>query len=405
MKFPHVWTRIAIVAFGVGLGPLVQLLATPLLARTFSPADFGQLALFTSVVSILTVVSCLRYEGAIQVVEDAHIDAIIWAALLVVGLTFVVGMVGLHLRVVQNSFESLYNLAGNITWVAIVAASAGTILVASNLTMRTNRYVKNALVRSGVSVLFVALALGVSGISLLHANAIAFAIVGVAALAFLWTNIGKFNVGETMQIAREYLKYPFLLAPTSLLDAVALTLPVLFISGSYGMDSTGHYAQIQRLIGAPMLFAGVVAGQLFAKRSGELFRAGQSSRPLLWKVVRNMTLLGLLVILAIAWFGEPICMLILGRAWRFDTQFLLLASVPLVVRSVISPVSTVFLTHNHTWVAVAWQVVYFSLSFAGLQYAASTMSFERFLLAYGFIELISYLSYLLLGHKVSTTKK
>jgi len=405
MKFPRAWTKISIVAFGVGLGPLIQLLATPLLARIFSPAEFGQLALFTSVVSILTVVSCLRYEGGIQVVEDAHVNSIIWAALMVVALTFTAGMVGLHLSVVQNSFESIYNLSSDITWVAIVAASAGVILMASNLTMRTNRYVKNAMLRSGTSVLFVAIALGARDISLLHANAIAFVIVGVAALAFLLVNIGSFSFRETIQMARDNLKYPFLLAPTSLLDAVALTLPVLYISGSYGMDSTGHYAQIQRLIGAPMLFAGVVAGQLFAKRSGELFRAGQSSRALLWQVVRNLALLGLAVILAIVWFGEPICMLILGHAWRFDTQFLLLASVPLVVRSVISPVSTVFLTHNHIWVAVVWQVVYFSLSFVILQYAASTMSFERFLFAYGLIELALYLIYLLLAHIVAARKK
>lgn len=404
MKLPHVWTKIAIVAFGVGLGPLVQLLATPLLARIFSPAEFGQLALFTSVVSILTVVSCLRYEGAIQVVEDAKVDSIIWTTLFIVAMTFLTGMVGLQLSIVQHSFESLYNLSGDIAWVAIVAAAAGIIMVASNLTMRTNRYAKNALLRSGASVLFVAIALCGSGVSLLQANAIAFAIVGVIALSFLVVNIRKFSFSETLQISKQYIKYPILLAPTSLLDAVALTLPVLFISGSYGMESTGHYAQIQKLIGAPMLFAGLVAGQLFAKRSGELVRAGESSRTLLWRVVVILAILGLVVIITIAWFGEPICMLILGHAWRFDTQFLLLASAPLVIRSIISPVSSIFLTHNQLWVAVAWQVMYFSLTFVGLRYAASIMSFERFLLAYGLIEVTSYLLYLLLGHIVATKR-
>ena len=405
MKLPHVWTRVTIVAFGVGLGPLVQLIATPLLARIYGPAEFGQLALFTSVISILTVVSCLRYEGAIQVVDDSKVDSIVWTAVLVAAFTLTIGMAALHLGTLQNSFESLHNLSNDARWAPIVAACAGVILVASNLTIRTNRYIRNALLRSGASVLFVVIALGSSGVSLLHANAIAFAIVGVVALGYLIVTVEKRNIHDTLRTARGYLKYPILLAPTSLLDAIALTLPVLFISGSYGMESTGHYAQIQRLIGAPMLLAGVVAGQLFTKRSGELYRAGESSRALLWRIVGNLAVGGVVVISAIAWFGEPICQLILGSAWRYDTQFLLLASVPLVVRAVISPISTVFLTHNHIGVAVGWQIIYFGLTFAGLQYAASTMSFERFLLAYGFIEVMAYLLYLALGHTVAAIKK
>lgn len=405
MKLPHVWTRVTIVAFGVGLGPLVQLIATPLLARIYGPADFGQLALFTSVVSILTVVSCLRYEGAIQVVDDSKVDSIVWTSVLAAAFILTISMVGLHLGFLQKYFESLYNLSKDLGWVPIAATCAGIISVVSNLTIRTNMYIRNALLRSGASVLFVAIALGSSGVSLLHANAIAFAIGGVVAFGYLLVTVEKKNIYDTLRTARTYIKYPILLAPTSLLDAIALTLPVLFISGSYGLESTGHYAQIQRLIGAPMLLAGVVAGQLFTKRSGELYRAGESSRALLWRIVGALAVGGVMVISAIAWFGEPICLLILGNAWRFDTQFLLLASVPHVVRAVITPISTVFLTHNYIGVAVAWQIVYFGLTFLGLKYAASTMSFERFLLAYGFIEVLAYIMYLGLGHTVAAIKK
>jgi len=401
----NAFDRIFIVALGVGAGPLVQLIATPLLARIYGPADFGHLALFTSVVSILTVVSCLRYEGAIQVVDDSKVDAIVWTSVLVAAFALTVGMAGLQLGFLQKYFESLHNLSNDVSWVPIAATCAGIISVVSNLTIRTNRYVRNALLRSGASVLFVVIALGSSSVSLLHANAIAFAIVGVVALGYILATVEKKNIHDTLRTARSYIKYPMLLAPTSLLDAVALTLPVLFISGSYGMESTGHYAQIQRLVGAPMLLASVVAGQLFTKRSGELYRAGESSRALLWRIVGNLALGGVVVIVAIAWFGEPICRLILGGAWRFDTPFLLLASVPLVVRAVITPISTVFLTHNHIGVAVAWQIIYFGLTFAGLKYAASTMSFERFLLAYGCIEVMAYLLYLALGHTVAAIRK
>ena len=405
MKLPHIWTRVTIVAVGVGLGPLVQLLATPLLARMYSPADFGQLALFASVVSVLTVVACLRYEGAIQVGEDSEVDSIVWASVAAALLIFVVGMVALLLGAPQDTFESLHNLYEDARWVPVVAACAGVIAVASNLTLRTNRYVRNALLRSGASVVFVAIALGSSGITLLHANAMAFTCMGLVAVVYLWRSVQKVRLANVWQVAQIYKKYPLLLAPTSLLDAVALTLPVMFISGSYGLDATGHYAQIQRLIGAPVLLAGVIAGQLFTKRSGELYRAGESSRALLWKVTGTLAVGAAVAILAIALFGEPLCQLILGGAWRVDTQFLLLVTIPLFVRAIVSPVTTVFLTHNHIEVAVKWQIGYFAVTFGGLKYAASTMTFERFLMAYACIEMVAYLTYLALCHWVAAVRK
>jgi O-antigen/teichoic acid export membrane protein len=190
-------------------------------------------------------------------------------------------------------------------------------------------------------------------------------------------------------------------APTSLLDAAALTLPVMFISGSYGLASTGNYTQIQRLIGAPLLIAGIIIGQLFIKRSGELFRSGKSSRKLLWKSVGILSLGAIFLLTGVILFGELLLRIFLGEGWRVDTFFLVIVIAPLLLRAVISPITTITLTHHRISVGTLWQVAYFFTTYLGLTYAAKTMNFENFLIFHAAIEIIFYLTYLILADRVA----
>ncbi len=401
MKIPNALKRAVIVASGVGLGPLVQLLATPVLSRIYAPAEFGHFALFLSMVSILITVSCLRYEGAIQVVKDSEVNAIVWAALLSSMLVFLIAAALLLTGIPQQKIESLLILGKDAMWVPAAALCGAMVLIGSNITMREGRYVRNAVMRSSQSILFSIFAIAASALGLLTANVLAFVVVGAAISFYLLVSTGKIPFSEIKITAKKYWEYPLLVAPTSLLDAAALILPVMFISGSYGLASTGNYTQIQRFIGAPLLMAGIVIGQLFMKRSGELFRSGQSSRKLLWKSVGILSVGAIFLLIGVILFGEVLLGTVLGGAWRVDTNFLVIVLAPLLLRAVISPITTIMLTHKRVRVGTLWQVTYFFTTFLGLLYAAKTMNFEKFLIFYAAIEVVAYSLYLILADRVA----
>ncbi len=301
----------------------------------------------------------------------------------------------------QQRIESLLILGKDAKWVPLVALCGAMVLIGSNITMREGRYVRNAAIRSAQSIIFVCFAFVASKLGLLIANVLASIVVGIGVFLYLIAGIRKIAFLEIRSAAKKYMEYPVLVAPTSLLDAAALTLPVLFISGSYGFESTGHYTQIQRLIGAPILMAGIVVGQLFMKRSGELFRSGHSSRRLLWKSVGILSVGAILLLIGLATFGEVACRAILGDAWRVDTKFLLIVMTPLLFRAVVSPITTITLTHGRIRVGTLWQVYYFASTYLGLLYAARTMNFENFLIFYAIIEIVAYSLYLILADRVA----
>src|SRR5947209_80374 len=66
---PGLLGDVATLASGTAVAQLVGLLAAPLIARLFSPAAFGGLALFAAISGTISVIACWRYELAIVIPE------------------------------------------------------------------------------------------------------------------------------------------------------------------------------------------------------------------------------------------------------------------------------------------------------------------------------------------------
>jgi O-antigen/teichoic acid export membrane protein len=225
---------------------------------------------------------------------------------------------------------------------------------------------------------------------------------GVVALLvgiYLIKNVPIIKLSEIWRVAHENKQYPTLMVPASFIDALAIAAPIYFITASYGVEATGNYSQIQKLVATPLALAGAIAGQLFLKRSAELFRNNQASRPLLWKVFGALCVIAGLLLISLIIFGEYALGMLLGSAWRVDTMFLLLVTVPLILRLTVSPVSMIFITHNKIGVSARWQLLYFISTVIVIYFASQHLKFENFLALYALHEMVAYSIYLYLAHQ------
>lgn len=384
----------------MGTGPLVQLAATPWLSRLYTPAEFGSFALFTSAVSILATIACLRYEAAVQVVENDLVKLVTMVALCcALSMFLLFGAIVLS-GAPQYFYRPFAELGRQIWGIPVAAACGGVMYLVYYLTLRQDKFVLNALVRSLQPIFFVIMAIGFTRGGLIQAQIISWVAVTCIGLACLAGNIAVVPWQVLWATARSYRQYPSLLTFTTLLDAAAVALPVFIISAAYGAVATGNFSQLQRLIGSPLLLASAVMGQMFFKYSGVLFRAGKSSGPLLWRTIKILSGTAVLLLLVLTAVGEPACKLLLGRGWRVDTLFVLLVTVPLVFRTVVSPVSAVFLTHHRVTTGVRWQIAYFVTTSIVLSLSAKVFSFEYFLLVYAVHEMVQYAVYLAMANRV-----
>lgn len=393
--------RSLLLALGAALGPLIQFAATPLLARIYPPAEFGLLALFLSVAGVMVTISCLRYDSVVVLVDDEQLPAAVWVA---IASSFFLSLLMLMLTYF-GAFQQIlshWEVLGLELWgLPIFGLCGGLLLVGMQLTLRHGQFGLNAAFRSGQTMLFVAFALLWVDMGLVKASVLSGVVVALLVLVYIAKTIPMASVHKVMVVARERSNHPLLLMPTSLLDALALAVPVLLLGATYGAEATGNYSQIQRLVGAPLMLLGLVVGQLFLKRSAEIYRRGESSRSLLWRSVRFLALVAAALVLFLVAVGEYILSWVLGSGWRTDTVFILLVTIPLLCRLIVSPVSSVFITHDSISVGVKWQILYFISTVSVLYFASTNLALEGFLLLYASHEAIAYCIYLSMANRVA----
>lgn len=393
--------RTLVLALGALIGPLAQFIATPLLARAYAPSDFGHLALFMSLAGVLVAISCLRYESVIVVADDAHVPSAVWVSLASAVLLFFALVPIVYSGALGLVFTQLKDLGRDVWGVPAFGLCGGLILIGMQLTLRQGAFGLNAVFRSGQSLIFVLVALLWKDIGLVAASVLGGLVVALLVLAYLIRQMPPVTMSAMLAVARERRHHALALTPTSLLDALAVAAPILFLGSAYGAEQTGHYSQIQRLVGAPLALFGMVVGQLFMKRSAEIFRSGESSRQLLWRSAGILGLAALILTISLASLGELLFGWILGAGWRTDTSFILLVSAPLLCKLIVSPISSVFITHDQIRAGVSWQVAYFISTFCVLYLASANLTFDKFLFAYAFHEFALYGIYLYMAQRVA----
>jgi O-antigen/teichoic acid export membrane protein len=186
-----------------------------------------------------------------------------------------------------------------------------------------------------------------------------------------------------------------------LLDALSLALPVWFIAANYGADDTGQYSMAQRLLAAPAVIIAMAAGQVFLKRAGDLVRGGQSPRALLRRSASQLGAVAAGLLLAVVLAGSPLLSLVLGAGWRTDLGFLLLAMIPALIRSVVSPLTGVFIVRGQLRSAAVWQVAYFCGTGLLFVVLAGRVALEALLLAFCVSEALFYAWYFRIADRVA----
>jgi hypothetical protein len=103
--------------------------------------------------------------------------------------------------------------------------------------------------------------------------------------------------------------------------------------------------------------------------------------------------------------GEYVYSKLLGQGWKVDDYFLILVTIPLVIRLCVSPISTVFITHDCVTKLSIWQLGYFVSTVSVLYLASSNFSLRDFLVIFALHEMLAYSIYLFMGNLVAQRVK
>lgn len=403
--------HVATLMTGSLLAQGLAVLLTPLIARLYTPDDFGVFAIFTSVLSILSVVACWRFELAI-VMPESDDDAINLVALSLLA-SFVTGIcLFLLAGLIGETIAKLLGSPRLAQWLWLLPLSviaSGSYQSLNYLATRRKQFKAVSASQVGQTgsnaVLQVCAGFAQTG----PVGLIGSQLIGQCAANLILCRMGMatlrgvFRVvswADIRRLAGLYRKYPLFNTWPSLLNILASMLPVMFLSKVFGEETTGQFSLAMRVVTIPLTLVGASVAQVMLPRFARDRNDCKATADLIEKTVSKLLLIagGLFGLLLLS---PLIFTPIFGSKWAVAGTFAQILAVSVAVKFVVSPVSVVLLTCNRQDILAYWQVIYVVATLAMLMVSRMFMKPELTVFFVSIADVLLYLFYLYLILKVS----
>jgi O-antigen/teichoic acid export membrane protein len=384
---------------------LITIFSQPILTRLYSPADFGVLAIITSIVSMMMPVMCGRYDLAIVVAQDQvdrekffHIATIFSALFGAAALLAVFACKSLGL------FASTFEPIGGWAWlvpVFLLASGLGMALQAWENARQNYRVLgRFAIYQASIAALS-SILLGLLVARIEDFGLILSYLLGLLAATTYLKGAGgapKFaaahrSAREIFRLAWRNRQYPIINGTTTLMNGFMSSMPVFFIAAYYSNEVLGLYSVLIRAAVSPLSFISSSVSQVNFKKVSVLISSRQDVLPYLLKLTLFLAVVASVPSTLLYLFSSEIFAVIFGAEWRTAGDYLKILLPSIVLQFIVSTLSLTYVAAGHLKLLAAWQVLAMITSFMVFSVLGSGKSIQDFLLLMCLKDLSIYLLY------------
>jgi len=356
---------------GTTIAQAIPMAISPILTRIYTPEDFGLLALYLSITSIIAVAVTARYELAIMLPEDDK-DAI---NLLVLSIVIASAISAVVLFIVLIWGKTIANLLGNdqiYPWLYFVPLSlllTGIYQAFNYWSNRKQKYQRLAINRVAQSTTTAGVNVGIglikNGASGLIVGNLIGQLISTIRLSIKSAKEENFStryvsLKKMKSLAKRYDQFPKVSIWSGLLNTASVQMPVFILSVFFSSTIVGWYSLSHRVLNMPMSVLGSAVGQVFFQASAKLKHEDPIKlKNMTYRSYRNMLMIGLVPISIVFSFGDVLFALIFGAEWIIAGEFARLLSVWLLLVFVSSPLSLLFTVMEKEGVALLFNIAIF----------------------------------------------
>lgn len=401
---------IGVLVSGTAVAHGITALAMPISTRLYSPTDFAAASVFSSLVGILVVASCLRFEMAIPLPADDD-EAVNLLALSVGSVVATSALVAITLHLLSPEALASLGQPGLVPylWLLPFALVIGGLNLALQMwfvrrrgfgPIARSRVVQSAGAAGGQ------LGLGVAGFAplgllvgqMLNYGAGAVTL-GVGLLMKERAVLSRVSLRGMVRAGRAHHRFPRYSIWEALANSAAIHLPILLIAALAAGPEAGFLALAIFLLQAPMALIGTSVGQVYLSGAPEAMRNGrlaEFTRDMMGRLIQLAT--GPLLFAAIV---SPTAFgLVFGHQWERSGVLVAWMAPWFLMQFISSPVSTVLNVTGRQVTALMLQVSGLVLR-VGAVLAASVIKPTMVVEAYAVSGFVFYFAYVVVSARAA----
>jgi len=316
--------HVAVLAGGTAIGQALTLAASPIVTRLYSPTDYGGLAVYGSILTVLLVAASLRYDQAIPLPEDddAGGGLLLLSLALVGAMTLLVALAVWLLGDALVTWAQAPRLRPYLWLLPAGYLGAGCYQALNYWAVRRKAFPRIARTKltQSVGLVTTQLGLGALGIGqpgLLVADVVS-RVSGAGSLALIaYRDRVRWGAARRLIMAagRRYYKFPAVTLWGSLLNSASFQLPPLLLSASFNAQVAGLYSLGFRILGAPVQLIGQAVSQVFFSHAAGMAREPERLRALTERATFALFACGVPVFGVVIAGGPRLFEAVFGARW------------------------------------------------------------------------------------------
>lgn len=344
--------NVMVISGGTALAQLIGLLSSPILARLYTPADFGVLAVYTSILGMIAVAQTLNYHYPIPVEED---DAVAINLLLVCLFAVVlISVVVLTLSLVTSDFIvrtlDAEPLKPYLWLLSLGILGGGVYQSLSYWALRRRAFSRIAVTNINKGLFGKGSQIGLGLLGVRPLGLLIGSMIGLTAgTGTLLKNLLKsdkhlirsLSSVVMLKASVKYKSFPLIGIWSQFATVAGVQIPVLILSSLYGSEMVGSFSFATKIVAMPITLVGASVTQVFFGEAAGF--ASSNLRRLLFTVKRTASRLfafGLIVAAILILFGPWLFSYVFGHVWREAGVYAQALSVMLALRVAVSPVAS-----------------------------------------------------------------
>jgi O-antigen/teichoic acid export membrane protein len=410
--------KVGILAGGSAAGQAITLCALPFVTRIYSPAQIGVISLYLAFYGYWATTLSMRYENALLVADDdveSH-----WIYRVAIIMVFVMSILGSTiLWFLQKA--NIFQFGLLPYWAPLISTAIflghGIFTVSRSWALRAglvSQITQVSIIRSGShATARIALGLAGGGMAALFITELVGACASMTKMVtatrryFSNTKPAYFTRHGLIAVARKYSKFPLLEAPSSWMDALAITLPLPMVASLYGVEAAACFGLARTVVSVPNLQLGNAVADVFQMEMSKavIERNGQGAHRIFYTTLRRMALIGLGPMLGVIALAPWLMPIVFGEQWKVAGTAAAVIAPWLYVALVVSPLSRVLSILQ----VQKFKLVYdcSALLFVLIAFNLAKLyefNFIIFLMSLTFAQVVGYFIYALIIMKIVDTR-
>jgi O-antigen/teichoic acid export membrane protein len=351
------FTNVLKLVSGTTLAQAITILTAPILSRIFTPAAFGVLNVFTSLIGIISIVICLRYEFAIMLPEDDTdaVNIFVLCLFITLGISVITGLILLSIGHPLVNLLKSPDLYAYLWLIPVALLIQGFFSGLNYWNSRTKHFGRLSIARVSASFTTSALPMLLAFIGMANASSLVYSwlagtlvstsVLGVQVFRNSGTVFFKYvNQSRLITNLKRYRKFPLVDSWGGFINNLSWQLPSLMLLYFFSETIVGYYSLSSRLILLPMNLVGSSIGQVFYQRTAELRSNPENLSRSVYLVFRRLAAIGLFPAVVLGIAGPELFKIVFGTNWLEAGRYAQILSPWMFILFISSPLSTLFAT-------------------------------------------------------------